>query len=197
MKRCKLDFLDWDELRKQTELIGYPVLPVVKQLVKGVNDVENGLGEWSHWGATTQDLTDTATALQIKDTLNLIERSLDDIMTVTSTLVEKHKETPMAARSNLQQAVPVTFGFKMARLLAVFQRHKQRLVELRERVLILEFSGAAGTLATLEQDKAMQCQQLLAEKLDLKVPAIAWHTERDNIAEFGSFLAMLTSTIIV
>jgi 3-carboxy-cis,cis-muconate cycloisomerase len=194
VKRCKLEYLDWDELRKQTELIGYPILPVVKQLVKGVNEVEAGLGEWVHWGATTQDVTDTATVLQIKDMLDLIGKSLDDIIQTTSKLAEQHKETPMAARSNLQQAVPITFGFKMARLLVTFHRHRQRLAELRERVLILEFSGAAGTLATLERSKAMQCQALLADKLGLAIPAIAWHTERDNIAELGSFFALLTST---
>jgi 3-carboxy-cis,cis-muconate cycloisomerase len=194
VQHCTLDYIDWDELRKQTELIGYPVLPVVKQLVKGVNDVQAGLGEWAHWGATTQDVTDTATVLQIRDTLDLISTILDDIIASSAKLADKHKNTPMAARSNLQQAVPITFGFKMARLLATFRRHRQRLAQLRERVLVLEFSGAAGTLATLHKDKAMQCQLLLAEKLGLKPPAIAWHTERDTIAEFGSFLALLTST---
>jgi 3-carboxy-cis,cis-muconate cycloisomerase len=166
----------------------------VKQLVKGVNDVDPGLGEFAHWGATTQDVTDTATVLQIRDTLDLVQKCLADIVKATTNLAEMYKRTPMAARSNLQQAVPITFGFKMARLLATFRRHQQRLVELRERILVLEFSGAAGTLATLEHDRALKCQELLAQKLNLKVPAIAWHTERDNMAEFGSFLSMLTST---
>ncbi|KIW09088.1 3-carboxy-cis,cis-muconate cycloisomerase [Verruconis gallopava] len=194
VKRCKTEYLDWEELRRQTEIIGYPVLPVVKQLVKGVNDVEPGLGEYSHWGATTQDVTDTATVLQIRDTLQILQDAINDIVKSTRMLAGRHKETPMAARSNLQQAVPITYGFKLARLLATFYRHQQRLNELRERILVLEFSGAAGTLATLDKDNAMKCQKLLAEKLGLKVPAIAWHTERDNIAEFGAFLAMLTST---
>ena len=194
MKRCKLEYVDWSELRKQTELIGYPVLPVVKQLVKGVNDVEAGLGEWAHWGATTQDVTDTATVLQIRDTLDLVEKCLTDIVGSLRKLAGKYKSTPMAARSNLQQAVPITFGFKMARLLAMFYRHQQRLSELRKRRLVLEFSGAAGTLATLEEAKALHCQELLAKKLNLREPTIAWHTERDSIAEFGSFLAILTST---
>lgn len=170
------------------------MLPVVKQLVKWVNDVEPGLGEWAHWGATTQDVTDTATVLQIRDTLDLIEKSLQDIISSTAKVAEKHKSTPMAARSNLQQAVPITFGFKMARLLATFQRHRERLSQLRERCLVLEFSGAAGTLATLDSTKGIRCQELLATKLGLKVPKIAWHTERDCIAEFGAFLAILTST---
>jgi 3-carboxy-cis,cis-muconate cycloisomerase len=162
--------------------------------VRGVNGVEAGLGEWAHWGTTTQDVTDTATVLQIRDTLSLIQKSLDHTIKSTARLAEKHKTTPMAARSNLQQAVPITFGFKMARLLATFHRHRQRLDELRDRVSLLQFSGAAGTLATIDKSKALQCQALLASKLGLKVPPIAWHTERDNMAELGSFLALLTST---
>ena len=101
----------------------------------------------------------------------------------------------MVARSNLQQAVPISFGFKMARLLATLQRHKQRLAQLRERVLTLEFSGAAGTLATLNEDKAMVCQEELAKELGLNQPEIAWHTERDRIAEVGAFLGILTGTL--
>lgn len=139
-------------------------------------------------------MTDTATVLQIRDTLDLVQKALDDIIMVTSKLAEIHKSTPIAARSNLQQAVPITFGFKMARLLSMFLRHRQRLAGMRERILILQFSGAAGTLATLDKDKAVRCQELLAKKLGLQVPMIAWHTERDNIAELGAFLSMLTST---
>lgn len=178
----------------QTELIGYPVLPVVKQLVKGVNQIEDGLGAWAHWGATTQDVTDTATVLQIRDTLNHVETRLDNIISAISEIAEKHRATSMAARSNLQKTVPITYGFKMARLLAMFLRHWVHLAELRSRILVLQFSGAAGTLATLEPLKATLCQKLLADKLGLKVPTIAWHTERINIAEFGSFMALLIST---
>ena len=101
----------------------------------------------------------------------------------------------MAARSNLQQAVPMTFGFKMARLLATFRRHQARLAEILPRLLVLEFSGAAGTLATLsDTGKALQVQEELANELGLGVPDIAWHTERDCIAEIGSFFALVTGT---
>ena len=100
----------------------------------------------------------------------------------------------MAARSNLQQAVPMTLGFKLARLLATFQRHQQRLEQLKPRVLVLEFGGAAGTLASLPADKALLCQEALAKRLGLSVPEIAWHTERDRIAEVGGFFALLTGT---
>ena len=208
VEHCKLDIIDFDELKRQTELIGYPVLPMVQQLVAKVNTVEPGLGEWAHWGTTTQDLTDTAVVLQLRDTIKLVDEALDAIMAATAKLCEKYKTTPMAARSNLQQAVPMSFGFKMARLLATFRRHKQRLQELKPRLLVLEFGGAAGTLATIseassydvpppkkgEEPLGFRCQTLLAEELGLEVPEIAWHTERDNFAEISNFLAILTAT---
>jgi 3-carboxy-cis,cis-muconate cycloisomerase len=101
----------------------------------------------------------------------------------------------MAARSNLQQAIPMTFGFKAARLLATFQRHKERLGQLLPRLLVLECGGAVGTLATLaDTGVALEVQRQLAEELKLGVPDIAWHTERDRIAEAGAFLAMVTGT---
>lgn len=101
----------------------------------------------------------------------------------------------MAARSNLQQAVPISFGFKMARFLATLQRHLKRLRDLRQSVLVLEYSGAAGTLATIDPQKAMACQEELAKELGLAVPEIAWHTNRDRIAEVGAFLAILCGTL--
>jgi 3-carboxy-cis,cis-muconate cycloisomerase len=148
----------------------------------------------SNRGATTQDVTDTATILQIRDTLNLLDANLLGITKSIRNLAQKHKSTPMAARSNLQQAVPITFGFKLARLLATFQRHQSRLSEIRSRCLVLQFSGAAGTLATLSPEYGLKCQGLLAKKLELDAPEIAWHTERDRIAEVGAFFALLTST---
>ena len=206
IKNSTLENLDFDELRKQTELIGYPVLPVVQQLVKKINAVEPGLGEWIHWGTTTQDLTDTAVVLQLRDTLNLVDQCLQNIVSALVILCKKHRSTPMAARSNLQQAVPISVGFKMARLLAQFKRHQQRLAELRPRLLVAQFSGAAGTLATItpetsynpipeeEEPLALRCQTLLASHLGLAVPEIAWHTERDCFAEVSNFLAILTAT---
>ena len=101
----------------------------------------------------------------------------------------------MPGRSNLQQAVPITFGFKMARLLATFRRHQVRLAEILPRLLVLEFGGAAGTLATLaDTGLAFKIQEGLAKELGLSVPEIAWHTERDCIAEIGAFFALVTGT---
>jgi 3-carboxy-cis,cis-muconate cycloisomerase len=191
--------VDFEELRKRTEIVGYPVLGLVEQIVHHVNAIEPGLGEWAHWGATTQDVTDTATMIQLWDTISLFEKLLEVIINNLRHLAEKHKVTPMAARSNLQQAVPISFGFKLARLLATFLRHRERLKDVEARITVLEFSGAAGTLATLPPSEqysllGLECQRELAKDLNLKVPEIAWHTERDRIADFGTLCAMLTST---
>src|SRR6202162_1528907 len=109
-------------------------------------------------------------------------------------LARKHRDTPMIGRSNLQQPIPVTFGYKMAGLLSAIERHRERLAQLRPRVLVGEFAGAAGTLASL-QTGAMETQAGLMKELGLAQPVIAWHTIRDNIAEVGTFLGLVGGTL--
>ncbi len=190
VKNCDAKKIDMAKLKEATERIGYPVLPVVQQLVKLC---KNGLGEWSHWGATTQDITDTATILQIREALDLVESEIDGISAALAKLAKRYRDTPMAGRSNLQQAVPITFGYKMATLLGAFERHKQRLKELRPRVLVAEFGGAAGTLSSLGKN-GLKVQAGLCKELELGQPDISWHTVRDRIAEVGCFLGLVTGT---
>jgi 3-carboxy-cis,cis-muconate cycloisomerase len=190
VRHCDAKDYDMAKLKEATERIGYPVLPVVQQLVKLCKD---GHGEWAHWGATTQDLTDTATVLQIRASLDIIENEINAICDALAALAKKYRDTPMAGRSNLQQAVPITFGYKMATILAGFERHKQRLAELRKRVEVGEFGGAAGTLSSLGKD-GLKCQVELMKELKLGQPAISWHTVRDCIAEVGCFLGLVTGS---
>jgi 3-carboxy-cis,cis-muconate cycloisomerase len=190
VRHCSADKIDMAKLKEATERIGYPVLPVVQQLVKLCKD---GLGEWCHWGATTQDVTDTATVLQIKEALAIVETEIDGICDALAELAKKYRDTPMVGRSNLQQAVPITFGYKMATMLAAFERHKQRLTELKARVLVGEFGGAAGTLSSLGRD-GLKVQVELMKELKLGQPAISWHTVRDCIAEVGCFLGLVTGS---
>ena len=188
VKHCKVEQFDIEKLKKETERIGYPVLPVVAQLVRLC---KGGLGEWCHWGATTQDITDTATVLQIRESLAIIEQDINAISDSLAALAKKYRDMPMAGRSNLQQAVPITFGYKVATYLAAFERHKQRLRQLKERVFVFEFGGAAGTLSSLgKQGLAVQVE--LAKELNLAQPEIAWHTVHDRIAEVGCFLGLVT-----
>src|ERR1700693_5940668 len=188
LRHCSIAEYDFARLKAETERIGYPVLPAVQQLVALCRD---GLGEWCHWGATTQDITDTATILQIREALVLVEAEIAAISDALAGLAKRYRDTPMAGRSNLQQAVPITFGYKMATMLAAFERQKQRLAELRARVLVFEFGGAAGTLSSLGKD-GLRVQVELAKELDLAQPEIAWHTVRDRIAEAGCSLGLVT-----
>jgi 3-carboxy-cis,cis-muconate cycloisomerase len=191
VKHCRIAEIDMQKLKAQTERIGYPVLGVVSQLNALCRD---NLGQYCHWGATTQDITDTATVLQIREALVLVDDDLRAISAALAALAKRHRDTPMAARSNLQQAVPITFGFKMAELLSAIERHRERLAQLRPRVLIGEFGGAAGTLASIEKD-ALPMQAALMKELNLGEPVIAWHTIRDNIAEVGCFLGLVGGTL--
>ena len=190
VRHCDGTKYDMALLKAATERIGYPVLPVVQQLVKLC---KGGLGEWCHWGATTQDITDTATVLQIRDALDILEKEIDGISDALARLAKKYRDTPMAGRSNLQQAVPITFGYKMATMLAAFERHKKRLKEMRARVLVGEFGGAAGTLSSLGKD-GLKVQKELMKELKLGQPDISWHTVRDCIAEVGCFLGLVTGS---
>src|SRR5438105_13298357 len=191
VKHCTIDQIDMRKLKQQTERIGYPILGVVSQLNALCRDK---LGEYCHWGATTQDITDTATVLQIREALELIDDDLRAISGALADLAKRHRDTPMVARSNLQQAVPITFGFKMAELLSAIERHRERLAQMRPRVLMGEFGGAAGTLASIEKG-AMETQQGLMQELGLAQPLIAWHTIRDTIAEVGCFLGLVGGTL--
>lgn len=189
-QRCSLDALDFELLRKETDIVGYPILPLVHQLVTQCGDA----GRYIHWGATTQDIMDTATVLQVRDALDLVDADIAALRTILADLAERHRDTPMAGRTHLQHALPITFGYKAAIWLAMFDRHAQRLKELRPRVLVGQFAGAAGTLASLS-GRGLEVQQLLMEELGLGVPATTWHVARDGLAEAVNFLALVTGSL--
>jgi 3-carboxy-cis,cis-muconate cycloisomerase len=191
VSHCDIRNIDMDKLRVQTERIGYPILGVVSQLNALCRDK---LGEYCHWGATTQDITDTATVMLIREGLDLVEQDLAAISAALAKLAREHRDTPIVGRSNLQQAIPVTFGYKMATILAAIERHRERLDQLRPRVLVGEFGGACGTLASIEHG-AMETQAALMAELGLGQPLIAWHTVRDSIAEVGCFLGLVGGTL--
>ena len=191
VRNCRLDMIDWAKLKAKTEAIGYPIIAVVNQINANCRDK---LGEYCHWGATTQDITDTAAVLQIREGLALVEQDLADISAALAKLARDHRDTPIIGRSNLQQATPITFGYKMASILAGIERHRERLQQLKPRVLVGEFGGASGTLSSLEKG-AMETQAGLMKELGLGQPLISWHTVRDNFAEVGAFLGIVGGSL--
>lgn len=190
-RNCRVERIDMARLRMQTERAGSPVIGLVQQLTALCAEPH---GQYCHWGATTQDITDTATALQMREALALIDADLTAISAALAGLARRYRDTPMAGRSHLQQAAPITFGYKAAGLLSAMERHRTRLAELRPRVLVGEFGGAVGTLASLGQ-AGLATRAALMRELGLREPDIAWHTQRDRIAEVGCFLGLVTGTL--
>jgi 3-carboxy-cis,cis-muconate cycloisomerase len=189
--RCNVVNVDFERLRARTEVVGYPILPLVEQLTEWC---QGNAGQYCHWGATTQDIMDTADVLQIRDALALVRAELEAVGSALASLAQKHKRTPMAGRSHLQHALPITFGYKCAVWLSSMDRHLKRLDELSRRVLVVEFSGAAGTLASLGKE-GLRVQEALARELRLSPPDITWHTARDNLAEASALLALISATL--
>src|SRR3954451_14192884 len=151
-------------------------------------------GRYVHWGATTQDIMDTAVVLQLRAALDIVERDIANLRKILADLSRRHRDTPMAGRTHLQQALPVTFGYKVAIWLAMFDRHAERLVQLKPRVLVGEFAGAAGTLASLG-DKGLEVQQAFCDELGLGVPVATWHVARDGLAESVNLLGLITGSL--
>ena len=189
-KHASSDDLDLERLRTETAIVGYPILPLVRQLVDQCGEA----GKYVHWGATTQDIMDTATVLQVRDALELIAADLGELRAILTTLAQRYRDTPMAGRTHLQQAVPVTFGYKAAIWLAMFDRHTQRLRQIRPRVAVGQFGGAGGTLASLG-DRGLEVQQALMDELGLTAPDITWHVARDSLAEAVNLLALITGSL--
>lgn len=182
--------LDHVRLARETEIVGYPILPLVEQLANAAGDA----GKYLHWGATTQDIMDTATVLQIREGLALVSRRVEAVREALIILARDHRNTPMAGRTHMQQALPVTFGYKAATWLSGFDRHAERLEQLLPRVLKVQFSGASGTLASLS-GRGLETQAALAAQLGLGVPTITWHSIRDGIAETVQLLALIGGSL--
>ncbi|MBW1250559.1 class-II fumarase/aspartase family protein [Pseudomonas tolaasii] len=186
----RYDALDLALMQHETEIVGYPILPLVEQLSKICGEA----GRYVHWGATTQDIMDTAVVLQVRAALAIVERDIQTVRGLLAGLAARYRDTPMAGRTHLQHALPITFGYKCAVWLSMFDRHAERLVELRPRVEIGQFAGAAGTLASLG-DKGLEVQQALMTELGLGVPQATWHVARDGLAETLNFLGLVTGSL--
>ena len=182
--------LDMDRLERETHNVGYPILPLVHQLAEGLGDA----GKYLHWGATTQDIMDTALVLQIRAGLDLVEADLRGVAAQLRRLSAEYRDTPMAGRTHLQHALPVTFGLKTAIWLGMVERNLERLQQLRPRVLVGQFAGAGGTLASLGT-RGLDVQVAMMAELKLGVPETTWHTARDGLAETAQWLGLVTTSL--
>lgn len=185
------DMLDLERLKRETEIVGYPILPLVRQLAAACGGEAGG---YVHWGATTQDIMDSALVLQLRAALDLVAAELAAVSLALETLARRHRDTPMAGRTHLQQALPITFGYKAAVWRAPIERHRERLAQLRPRVLVGQFGGAAGTLASLG-DQGLAVRAALMRELGLGEPVITWHVARDGLAEAVLFAGLVTGSL--
>jgi 3-carboxy-cis,cis-muconate cycloisomerase len=182
---------DHEQLAAGAERDGFPVTNLVAQLRERIEPAYAG---YLHWGATTQDVIDTALVLQVRDGLQRADELIESLTARLAGMADAHRGSVMPARTHSQQALPTTFGLKIAGWLAPLLRHMERLAEFRPRALVVQFGGAAGTLAALG-DAGPAVAAGLAHELDLGIPETPWHTQRDRIAETAGWLSMVTGSL--
>jgi 3-carboxy-cis,cis-muconate cycloisomerase len=183
--------LDAAALAASVRRVGYPVIAVVRALSEAAGAEA---GRWTHWGATTQDIMDTGQALQVRAALALLRADLLATVRALAALAQAHRGTVMAGRTHLQHALPISFGLKCAVWLAPLASHLTRLEQLRPRVELVQFGGAAGTLASLGE-RGLAVMEGLAAELGLGAPPLPWHPSRDGVAEAVSWLGLLCGSL--
>jgi 3-carboxy-cis,cis-muconate cycloisomerase len=188
--KARAQAIDLARLKRETDNVGYPIVGLVHQLAEQCG----AAGRYLHWGATTQDIVDTATVLQAKDALDLLAADIAAIDTTLAGLATKHRVTVMAGRTHLQHALPITFGHKAAVWLAMIRRHRERLDQLKPRLLVGQFGGAAGTLASLGS-RGLEVHDGLMDELGLGRSIMPWHVARDGFAEAVGWLGLVTATL--
>ncbi|CAN5466898.1 3-carboxy-cis,cis-muconate cycloisomerase [soil metagenome] len=190
---CRAQAFDLAGLAEAATRSGNLAIPLVKALTSHVAKADQDAARYVHWGATSQDVIDTATMLGLRAAIDALLGDLDRAIAGFARLAKKHRNTAVVARTWLQHALPMPFGLKLAEYAAALHRSKLRLQRLRIEALALQFGGAAGTLAALG-DNGFEVAEALARELDLPLPEAPWHTHRDRIAEIAAVLAILAGT---
>lgn len=186
--------IDLDALAGAAVSAGNLAIPLVKQLTAAVAREDGDAARYVHWGATSQDILDTAVVLQLRDALRTIERDLVTLGNACAQLVKRYRTTPMVGRTWMQHALPITFGLKAAGWLDGLSRDLRRLSRARRQVAMLQFGGAAGTLASLG-GAAQAVSIALARELRLELPTLPWHGQRDRLADVATTLGVLTGSL--
>jgi 3-carboxy-cis,cis-muconate cycloisomerase len=192
-KACKADALDLSALAEAATRSGNLAIPLVKALTANVAKADADAARYVHWGATSQDVIDTAAMLTLRAAIDELMPDLDRAIAGFAKLAKQHRATAMVARTWLQHALPMPFGLKLAEYAAALHRSRARLQRMRKETLALQFGGAAGTLAALG-DNGWRVAEKLAQELELPLPDAPWHTHRDRMAEAASVLAILAGT---
>jgi 3-carboxy-cis,cis-muconate cycloisomerase len=191
---CRSELFDPVGLASGAVTAGNLAIPVVRALTDLVAARDATAARSVHWGATSQDAIDTGMVLQLRRALDIFAADLRRLADVLAPLAQQHRRTMLLGRTWLQAGPPVTLGLKLAGWLAAVARHQDRLGELRTRALVTQFGGAVGTLASLGA-QALPVAARLGEILNLGVPDLPWHSQRDRFAEAGAALGLLAGTL--
>ncbi|HEY6003171.1 MAG TPA: 3-carboxy-cis,cis-muconate cycloisomerase, partial [Anaeromyxobacter sp.] len=191
---CRADLYDPGLLAREAAIAGNLAIPLVKALTAAVARVDPAAARHVHRGATSQDAQDTGLVLQLRGGLEVLEGDLARLSAALAALAERHRGTPMAGRTWLQQAAPVTLGLKVAGWLSAIERHRRRVREARKQASVLQLGGAVGTLDALGP-AAPEVEAALAAALGLAVPDLPWHAHRDRLAEVATALGLLVGTL--
>src|SRR6266566_4613586 len=189
---CRPEVVDRDALWAESAMVGYPIFPLVRMICGALAPDDAG---FVHFGATTQDIMDTALALQLRDGCTRLLELVGAVGDALAVLVRAHEGTVMAGRTHAQHAVPTTFGAKCAVFLDEFHRHRERLVTARDRIRVVSLFGAGGTSAALGP-RADVVRSEMARRLDLAVTIVPWHVARDRIAELTGVCALVCATCV-
>jgi 3-carboxy-cis,cis-muconate cycloisomerase len=191
---ARAEFYDPAQLGAAARTAGNFTIPLVRALTTRVEAVEPASAAWVHFGATSQDLLDTALVLQLRAAVPVVIRSLRRAADAAARHAAQHARTPMAGRSWLQHGVPITFGLKAAGWCDALDRTATRLEDALAQASVLQLGGAAGTLAALGGD-ALPTAERMARALQLALPAVPWHAHRDRLAELAAALGVATGVV--
>jgi len=187
---CNAERYDIDALGRAAALAGNTAIPLVKALTQAVGSADSDAARYVHWGATSQDIQDCGLVLQVRAALAPLEADIGRLELALAGLAARHAADPMPGRTWLQHAAPITFGLKAAGYLSALGRAKRRLRDAGEAALVLQFGGAAGTLASLGE-RGIGVSEALAQELDLALPALPWHAARDRLVDLACALGVL------
>jgi 3-carboxy-cis,cis-muconate cycloisomerase len=190
---CKPEYFDRAALADAARRSGNLAIPLVKALTAHLAKSDSEAARYIHWGATSQDVIDSATMLMLRAGIDVLAADLERAVAGFARLAREHRNTSTVARTWLQHALPIPFGLKLAEYAAALHRSRTRLKRVRADALALQFGGAAGTLAALG-DKGLAVAGALAQEIDLPLPEAPWHTHRDRIADAAGVLAIVTGT---
>ena len=194
VETCKTDLPNAEAIYEEAKRSGNPAIPFVRHLRNSVASRNPGAANHVHFGATSQDVIDTALIIRIKSAVEIIGKNLKGLTAELGRLAQKHKTTVMIGRTRNQSASPTVFALKIVNWLAPLQRQQQRLNELLPRLLVIQFSGATGTNAALG-NKGREVSSALAAALGLATADSSWHAQRDTIVEFSNWLSMTAGQI--